>query len=106
MFGGALGEVHAQKIAKIMDLAAKNGAPVIGLNDSGGARIQEGVVSLDGYGHISTRNSIYSGVIPADLRHSGTLRVGAVYSPAITDFVFMVEGATRCLLRDRKSLKR
>lgn len=64
VFGGALGEMHALKIARLMDLAAKNGAPIIGLNDSGGARIQEGVVSLDGYGHIFYRNSIYSGVVP------------------------------------------
>lgn len=64
VFGGALGEMHAKKIVNVMDLAAKNGAPIIGLNDSGGARIQEGVVSLDGYGHIFYRNSIYSGVIP------------------------------------------
>lgn len=63
-FGGALGEMHAKKISHVMDLAVKNGAPFIGLNDSGGARIQEGVVSLDGYGHIFYRNSIYSGVIP------------------------------------------
>ena len=64
VFGGALGEMHAMKIANVMDLAAKNGAPFIGLNDSGGARIQEGVVSLDGYGEIFYRNAIYSGVIP------------------------------------------
>lgn len=64
VFGGALGEMHATKITKIMDLAAENGAPIVGLNDSGGARIQEGVLSLDGYGHIFYRNSIYSGVIP------------------------------------------
>ncbi|MCL6618037.1 MAG: methylmalonyl-CoA carboxyltransferase, partial [Anoxybacillus ayderensis] len=91
VFGGALGEMHAKKIANIMDLAAKTGAPIIGLNDSGGARIQEGVLSLDGYGHIFYRNSIYSGVVPQISVIMGPCAGGAVYSPAITDFVFMVE---------------
>ncbi|MEX2105008.1 MAG: carboxyl transferase domain-containing protein, partial [Bacilli bacterium] len=81
VFGGALGEMHAMKIAKVMDLAAQNGAPFIGLNDSGGARIQEGVVSLDGYGHIFYRNSIYSGVIPQISVIMGPCAGGAVYSP-------------------------
>ncbi|WP_260287198.1 acyl-CoA carboxylase subunit beta [Peribacillus aracenensis] len=98
VFGGALGEMHATKITKIMDLAAENGAPVIGLNDSGGARIQEGVLSLDGYGHIFYRNSIYSGVIPQISVIMGPCAGGAVYSPAITDFVFMVEKTSQMFI--------
>lgn len=85
-----------------MDLAAKTGVPIVGLNDSGGARIQEGVLSLDGYGHIFYRNSIYSGVIPQISVIMGACAGGAVYSPAITDFVFMVEKRAKCLLLDRK----
>ena len=91
VFGGSLGEVHAEKICKIMDLAAKNGAPVIGLNDSGGARIQEGVVSLGAYANIFLRNTLSSGVIPQISAIMGPCAGGAVYSPAITDFVIMVE---------------
>jgi acetyl-CoA carboxylase carboxyltransferase component len=91
VFGGSLGEVHAEKICKIMDLAAKNGAPVIGLNDSGGARIQEGVVSLGAYADIFLRNTLSSGVIPQISAIMGPCAGGAVYSPAITDFVIMVE---------------
>ena len=83
VFGGALGEMHAKKIANIMDLAAKNGVPIIGLNDSGGARIQEGVASLDGYGHVFYRNSIYSGVIPQISVIMGPCAGGAVYSPLL-----------------------
>jgi len=98
VFGGALGEMHAIKIARIMDLAAQTGAPIIGLNDSGGARIQEGVVSLDGYGHIFYRNSIYSGVIPQISVIMGPCAGGAVYSPAITDFVFMVEQTSQMFI--------
>lgn len=105
VFGGALGEMHAQKIAKVMDLAAQNGAPIIGLNDSGGARIQEGVVSLDGYGHIFYRNSIYSGVIPQISVIMGPCAGGAVYSPAITDFVFMVEKTSQMFITGPKVIE-
>jgi len=90
VFGGSLSEAHAEKIVKIMDLALKNGAPVIGLNDSGGARIQEGVVSLGGYADIFLRNTLASGVVPQISAILGPCAGGAVYSPAITDFVFMV----------------
>ncbi|WP_163102839.1 acyl-CoA carboxylase subunit beta [Peribacillus alkalitolerans] len=105
VFGGALGEMHAKKIANVMDLAAKNGAPFIGLNDSGGARIQEGVVSLDGYGHIFYRNSIYSGVIPQISVIMGPCAGGAVYSPAITDFVFMVEKTSQMFITGPKVIE-
>ncbi len=92
VFGGSLAEAHAEKICKIMDLAVRNGAPVIGLNDSGGARIQEGVVSLGGYADIFLRNTMASGVLPQISAILGPCAGGAVYSPAITDFVFMVRG--------------
>ena len=92
VFGGSLSEVVAEKICKIMDLAIKNGAPVIGLADSGGARIQEGVSSLAGYGEIFQRNVMASGVVPQISVIMGPSAGGAVYSPALTDFVFMVEG--------------
>src|SRR5699024_10738401 len=105
VFGGALGEMHAQKIANVMDLAAKNGAPFIGLNDSGGARIQEGVLSLDGYGHIFYRNSIYSGVIPQISVIMGPSAGGAVYSPAITDFVFMVDKTSQMFITGPKVIE-
>jgi propionyl-CoA carboxylase beta chain len=91
VFGGSLGEVFDQKITKVMDLAAKVGAPFIGLNDSGGARIQEGVKSLAGYADIFLRNTLYSGVIPQISAILGPCAGGAVYSPAITDFIFMVK---------------
>lgn len=91
VLGGSLSETHAEKICKVMDLAMKNGAPVIGLNDSGGARIQEGVVSLAGYADIFYRNTRASGVIPQISVIMGPCAGGAVYSPALTDFVFMVE---------------
>ena len=91
VFGGSLSETNAQKICKIMDLALKTGAPVIGLNDSGGARIQEGVVSLAGYADIFLRNTLASGVVPQISAIMGPCAGGAVYSPAITDFVFMVD---------------
>ena len=91
VFGGSLSETHAEKICKMMDLALKNGAPVIGLNDSGGARIQEGVVSLGGYADIFYRNTIASGVVPQISAILGPCAGGAVYSPAITDFIMMVE---------------
>jgi len=90
VFGGSLSEAVAEKICKIMDLALRNGAPVIGLNDSGGARIQEGVVSLGGYAEIFLRNTLASGVVPQISAVLGPCAGGAVYSPAITDFVFMV----------------
>ena len=93
VFGGSLGEVHAEKICKMMDMAMKNGAPVIGLNDSGGARIQEGVVSLGGYADIFLRNTLVSGVIPQISVIMGPCAGGAVYSPALTDFIIMVDGA-------------
>ncbi|KML01367.1 acyl-CoA carboxylase subunit beta [Rossellomorea marisflavi] len=105
VFGGALGEMHAQKIAHVMDLAVKNGAPFIGLNDSGGARIQEGVVSLDGYGHIFYRNAIYSGVIPQISVIMGPCAGGAVYSPAITDFVFMVDDTSQMFITGPKVIE-
>jgi propionyl-CoA carboxylase beta chain len=91
VFGGSLSETNAAKIVKIMDLAAKMGAPVIGLNDSGGARIQEGVMSLAGYADIFLRNTLYSGVVPQISAIMGPCAGGAVYSPAITDFVVMVD---------------
>jgi propionyl-CoA carboxylase beta chain len=91
VFGGSLSETNAQKICKIMDLAMKMGAPVIGLNDSGGARIQEGVVSLAGYADIFLRNTVASGVIPQLSAIMGPCAGGAVYSPAITDFIVMVD---------------
>jgi len=94
VFGGSLGEVHAAKICKIMDMAIKSGAPVIGLNDSGGARIQEGVVSLAGYGDIFLRNTLASGVIPQISVIMGPCAGGAVYSPALTDFIFMVRNSS------------
>jgi len=94
VFGGSLSEVFAEKICKVMDLAAKFGCPVIGINDSGGARIQEGVVSLAGYAEIFWRNVQSSGVIPQLSLVLGPCAGGAVYSPAITDFVFMVEGSS------------
>src|SRR6266446_3172051 len=91
VFGGSLSESFAEKIVKIMDLAMRNGAPVIGLNDSGGARIQEGVVSLGGYAEIFLRNTLASGVIPQISAIMGPCAGGAVYSPAITDFILMVK---------------
>ena len=91
VFGGSLSETHAEKICKIMDMAMKNGAPIIGLNDSGGARIQEGVMSLAGYADIFYRNTLASGVVPQISAIMGPCAGGAVYSPAITDFIFMVE---------------
>ncbi len=94
VFGGSLSETHAEKICKIMDLAMQNGAPVIGLNDSGGARIQEGVVSLGGYADIFYRNTLASGVVPQISAIMGPCAGGAVYSPAITDFIMMVENTS------------
>jgi propionyl-CoA carboxylase beta chain len=94
VFGGSLSGAHAEKIVKIQELAMKNGAPIIGLNDSGGARIQEGVVSLGGYADIFLRNTLASGVVPQISVILGPCAGGAVYSPAITDFVFMVRGTS------------
>lgn len=94
VFGGSLSETHAEKIVKIMDLAMKTGTPIIGLNDSGGARIQEGVISLGGYADIFYRNTRASGVIPQISAIMGPCAGGAVYSPAITDFIFMVENTS------------
>jgi acetyl-CoA carboxylase carboxyltransferase component len=94
VFGGSLGEVHAEKICKILDLAMKNGAPMIGLNDSGGARIQEGVVALGGYADIFLRNTLASGVIPQISAIMGPCAGGAVYSPALTDFIFMTRNTS------------
>ena len=94
VFGGSLSEAHAEKICKVMDLAVRNGAPVIGLNDSGGARIQEGVVSLGGYADVFLRNTLASGVVPQISAILGPCAGGAVYSPAITDFVYMVRGTS------------
>lgn len=94
VYGGSLSEVHAEKICKVMDHAMKIGAPIIGLNDSGGARIQEGVVSLGGYANIFLRNTLASGVVPQISVILGPCAGGAVYSPALTDFVFMVKGSS------------
>jgi hypothetical protein len=94
VFGGSLSETNAEKICKVMDLAVENGAPVVGLNDSGGARIQEGVASLGGYADIFLRNTLASGVVPQISAIMGPCAGGAVYSPAITDFVLMVEGTS------------
>ena len=92
VFGGSLSEVVGEKICKVMDLAGKTGCPLVGINDSGGARIQEGVISLGAYGDIFLRNTLYSGVIPQISVIMGPSAGGAVYSPAITDFIFMVKG--------------
>ncbi len=94
VFGGSLSETHAEKICKIMDLSLKNGVPVIGLNDSGGARIQEGVTSLGGYAEVFWRNTMASGVVPQISAIMGPCAGGAVYSPALTDFIFMVENTS------------
>ena len=94
VFGGSLSETNAQKICKVMDMALQNGAPFIGLNDSGGARIQEGVSSLGGYAEVFKRNILSSGVIPQISVIMGPCAGGAVYSPAITDFIFMVRNSS------------
>ncbi len=98
VFGGSLSEVHAEKICKIMNMSMKAGAPVIGINDSGGARIQEGVVSLGGYADIFLRNTLASGVIPQISAIMGPCAGGAVYSPALTDFIFMVKGTSHMFI--------
>ncbi|MBM4223701.1 MAG: methylmalonyl-CoA carboxyltransferase, partial [Gammaproteobacteria bacterium] len=94
VFGGSLSEAHAQKICKVMDTAMKVGAPVIGINDSGGARIQEGVASLGGYAEVFQRNVTASGVVPQISLIMGPSAGGAVYSPALTDFIFMVKDSS------------
>src|SRR6187399_3546614 len=94
VFGGSLSETNAAKIVKVMDLAVKMGAPIVGLNDSGGARIQEGVLSLAGYADIFLRNTLASGVVPQISAIMGPCAGGAVYSPAITDFTIMVDGTS------------
>ncbi len=94
VFGGSLSETHAEKIVKLQEMAVKNGAPIIGLNDSGGARIQEGVVSLGGYADIFLKNTLASGVVPQISLILGPCAGGAVYSPAITDFIYMVRGTS------------
>lgn len=103
--GGSLGEMHAKKICKVMDLALQSGAPFIGMNDSGGARIQEGVDALNGYGEIFKRNSLASGVIPQYSLILGPCAGGAVYSPALTDFVFMVKGTSNMFITGPQVIK-
>lgn len=105
VFGGSLSEAHAGKIVKLLDMALKNGAPVIGLNDSGGARIQEGVVSLGGYADIFYRNTLASGVVPQISAIMGPCAGGAVYSPALTDFVYMVESTSYMFVTGPKVVK-
>ncbi|ANQ54043.1 methylmalonyl-CoA carboxyltransferase [Thermosipho sp. 1063] len=105
VMGGSLGEMHAKKIAKIMDLALKMGIPIIGINDSGGARIQEGVDSLYGYGEIFFRNTLASGVIPQITLIAGPCAGGAVYSPAITDFVIMVDKVAQMFITGPNVIK-
>ena len=105
VFGGSLGEMFAKKVCKIMDLAMKVGAPVIGLNDSGGARIQEGVASLAGYGDIFFRNVLASGVIPQISAIMGPCAGGAVYSPALTDFIIMVRGISHMFITGPQVVK-
>jgi len=105
MQGGSLGEMHAKKISKVMDLALKNGAPLIGINDSGGARIQEGVDALSGYGQIFYRNTISSGVIPQISVIAGPSAGGAVYSPALTDFIFMIDKTSRMFITGPQVIK-
>jgi acetyl-CoA carboxylase carboxyltransferase component len=105
VFGGSLSEVHAEKVVKIMDLAMKNGAPVIGLNDSGGARIQEGVVSLAGYAYIFLRNVLASGVVPQISVIMGPCAGGAVYSPAMTDFTVMVKNTSHMFITGPEVIK-
>lgn len=105
VLGGSLGEIHAQKICKVMDLAMKNGAPLIGINDSGGARIQEGIDALAGYGDVFLRNTLASGVIPQISLIMGPCAGGAVYSPALTDFIFMVRGSSQMFVTGPEVVK-
>ena len=103
--GGALGEMHARKVVKVMDAAVKVGAPIVGLNDSGGARIQEAVDALSGYGDLFFRNAIYSGVVPQISAIMGPCAGGAVYSPALTDFVFMVDKTSQMFITGPQVIK-
>ncbi len=103
--GGTLGEMHAQKICRVQDLAMKTGAPIIGINDSGGARIQEGVAALSGYGNIFYRNTLASGVIPQISVIMGPCAGGAVYSPALMDFIFMVQGTSQMFITGPQVIK-
>ncbi|WHH59447.1 carboxyl transferase domain-containing protein [Petroclostridium sp. X23] len=105
VIGGSLGEMHAKKICKVMDMAMKMGAPIVGINDSGGARIQEGIDALSGFGEIFYRNTIASGVIPQISVIMGPCAGGAVYSPAITDFVFMVEKTSQMFITGPQVIK-
>ena len=105
VLGGSLGKMHASKIAKVMDLAARVGCPIIGLNDSAGARIQEGVDSLSGYGEVFYRNAIYSGVVPQISAILGPCAGGAVYSPALTDFIFMAKGSSYMFITGPEVIK-
>jgi propionyl-CoA carboxylase beta chain len=105
VFGGTMGEMNAKKICRIMDLAVENGAPIIGLNDSGGARIQEGVASLGGYADVFLRNTLASGVVPQISAILGPCAGGAVYSPAITDFIFMVKGTSHMFITGPNVIK-
>jgi len=105
VYGGALGEKHSQKICKVMDMASKVGAPFIGLNDSGGARIQEGVAALSAYGEIFYRNTVSSGVVPQISAIMGPCAGGAVYSPAITDFIFMVANTSQMFITGPQVIK-
>ncbi|MBI2938955.1 MAG: methylmalonyl-CoA carboxyltransferase, partial [Chloroflexi bacterium] len=105
VFGGSLSEAHAEKICKVMDLAMKTGAPVVGLNDSGGARIQEGVVSLAGYADIFLRNTLASGVVPQISAIMGPCAGGAVYSPALTDFIVMVKDTSNMFITGPNVIK-
>ncbi len=105
VMGGSLGKMHGQKIARLMDLAAQSGAPIVGLNDSAGARIQEGVDALSGYGEVFYRNAIYSGVVPQISAILGPCAGGAVYSPALTDFVLMAEGTSYMFITGPQVIK-
>ena len=105
VFGGSLSGVHAEKVCKVMDMAIRNGAPVIGINDSGGARIQEGVVSLGGYADIFLRNTLASGVVPQISAIMGPCAGGAVYSPALTDFIFMVKNTSHMFITGPEVVK-
>src|SRR5690625_4030181 len=105
VLGGSVGEVHAKKIINVIDMAAKTGVPLIGINDSGGARIQEGISALDGYGKIFYRNVIYSGVIPQISILMGPNAGGAVYSPALTDFIIMVDKTSQMFITGPKVME-
>ena len=105
VLGGSLGEMHAKKICKVMDMGVKLGAPVVGLNDSGGARIQEAVDALAGYGEIFYKNTIASGVVPQISAIMGPCAGGAVYSPALTDFIYMVDQTSQMFITGPQVIK-